>query len=251
MSFILEALKRSEQERALGQVPRIDTNLSIEEPTGPRQNPWVLLAVLLAFVAVAIALYAVLRQPGQAPVAVVSAPEVESLPVAPVEPRAESLPQPPASEREATEPSAGLRYGAAAPGAEAPAPTRPPPARTVRAEPRPTPIPNDLIEEIASFKQQVRREQAVDEPSGDVANGDESQTPDPRRPSLPDDVRSRLPDFVITAHVHDTAPQRRFVVINSLRYGEGERTREGFEVLEIQPNGVLLGYEGYSFFAKR
>ncbi|MCF7993136.1 MAG: general secretion pathway protein GspB [Thiohalocapsa sp.] len=63
MSYILEALKKSQQERELGQVPSL-RSVNFEEPALPRaQHTWAYAAVMLAVVAVGIALYAVLKQP--------------------------------------------------------------------------------------------------------------------------------------------------------------------------------------------
>jgi general secretion pathway protein B len=61
MSYILEALKKSQQERELGQVPRLD-RMPYEEPAaeaGP--HPWLWASVLLASLAVLLALYVAWR----------------------------------------------------------------------------------------------------------------------------------------------------------------------------------------------
>ncbi len=67
MSYILEALKRSQEERELGAVPTLaSTPTAQSQPPQGRGNPWVLSALLLAVLAIAVALYAVLN-PGNAP----------------------------------------------------------------------------------------------------------------------------------------------------------------------------------------
>ncbi len=66
MSYILEALKKSQQERELGQVPTLDASgifTDDKEPIPP--NYWALLAVALAALAVVIALYAAFRGAAQ------------------------------------------------------------------------------------------------------------------------------------------------------------------------------------------
>jgi general secretion pathway protein B len=64
MSYILEALKKSQQERELGHVPRIQS-VAFDERIEPVQpHRWVYLAVLLALLAVGVAFYAVLRRDG-------------------------------------------------------------------------------------------------------------------------------------------------------------------------------------------
>lgn len=68
MSYILEALKRSQEERELGTVPTLAStpNTQTQRPQG-HSNPWVLSALLLAALATAVALYALLNQ-GKAPI---------------------------------------------------------------------------------------------------------------------------------------------------------------------------------------
>lgn len=61
MSYILEALKKSQQDRELGQVPRLDTFAFDDKPAHTPRQPWVYAALSLAFLAVVIASYAVLR----------------------------------------------------------------------------------------------------------------------------------------------------------------------------------------------
>jgi len=75
MSYILEALKKSQQERELGKVPTLDTAGMFEEDTvEPPHNPWPMVATGLAGAAVLIALYAALR--GPAPTGSLSAERV-------------------------------------------------------------------------------------------------------------------------------------------------------------------------------
>ncbi len=93
MSYILEALKRSQEERELGTVPTLASTPApgSQRPPG-RGNPWVLSALLLAVLAIAVALYALLN-PGNTPrvqktADVASAPGAEPPPpsVVPVPP---------------------------------------------------------------------------------------------------------------------------------------------------------------------
>ncbi|MBK1704594.1 general secretion pathway protein GspB [Halochromatium glycolicum] len=69
MSYILEALKKSQQERELGQVPRLQAPM-FEEPLEPaRVQPWIYVALGLAIIAVMLASYAALRPPVLEPAA--------------------------------------------------------------------------------------------------------------------------------------------------------------------------------------
>jgi len=68
MSYILEALKKSQQERELGRVPTLEATGTFEEDkVVPARSHWPMLAVGLAVVAMILALYAALRGPGSAP----------------------------------------------------------------------------------------------------------------------------------------------------------------------------------------
>ncbi|ESQ08352.1 MAG TPA: hypothetical protein DDY14_16010 [Chromatiaceae bacterium] len=78
MSYILEALKKSQQERELGSVPRIQAVSFDETPPHPTSQLWLYAALLLALCAVAIAVYAVLRGTQQVPPATQLALPAES-----------------------------------------------------------------------------------------------------------------------------------------------------------------------------
>ena len=58
MSYILQALKKSQQDRELGQVPTLSTSADGTAPMPTRSiNPWSFGALILALTAVLIALY--------------------------------------------------------------------------------------------------------------------------------------------------------------------------------------------------
>ena len=339
MSYILEALKKSQQERELGQVPTLEMGPFSGVRRPHRGNPWALAALGLAGLAVAIALFAVLRQPQTtAPAPQITAapaspaaaqPSVPNFPgdpaqaqaqVAPVVPPLPTpslipppavavLPAPgvPQALPNGADPRAGTATGpwpvAATPQFGGPAPTqgypapplplgdnmagsrpkpegmeteewsddwmemdqevgpaepgepmtsgpgpsvRPPPrpARQTPATPRSTPIPQDLRDEVAAFRDELRRERGGGKPKAPVAG-------DPRKLRLPDDVQARMPAFIMTAQIYDPDPTRRFVVINSLRYAVGETTREGLKVEQVLTDGVVLSFEGQRFFRRR
>jgi hypothetical protein len=122
-------------------------------------------------------------------------------------------------------------------------------AREVLEEPpRVAPVPDDLIQDIESFKQQVRREQGVAPTSRRAPV--ETQD-DPRRLKLTPQQQAAVPAYLMTVHVYDPDVTKRFVVINSLRYHEGEETREGLRVERILQDGAVLSYLGNPFFVSR
>ena len=74
---------------------------------------------------------------------------------------------------------------------------------------------------------------------------------DPSRLRLTPEQQASLPKFQMNVHVYNTDPSRRFILINGLKYGEGARTREGFKVVEIRLDGVVLDHQGHPFFVHR
>ena len=56
-----------------------------------------------------------------------------------------------------------------------------------------------------------------------------------------------LPDMNLDIHVYSSARAERFVFINSAKYREGDRLRDGPRVDEITADGVILSYQGESF----
>lgn len=69
-----------------------------------------------------------------------------------------------------------------------------------------------------------------------------------RERQLPVTVSSRLPKRKVTLHAYSEVPQERFIILNSQRMEEGEKTNQGLLVKEIFPDGVIFEFEGYSFF---
>jgi general secretion pathway protein B len=270
MSYILEALKKSQQERELGRVPTIDVLPMTADGPDTRPSYWGAAAVVLAALAVMIALYAAFRGspsapqppaitsgPAQAPQTAPASPATEPVPTAPVTARPE--PQSAPAERVA---EAGSGVSPATPssggspdegpatsseGVQRPA-ARKPQAPPVVAEPaqRRDKVPEDLRQDIEAFKEQVR---------GTRSKGREAEAPTekipPQKLELPKEVAARMPTLIMTVHIYDEDPSKRFVLINGRKIREGRRTREGVEVEEVLPDGAVLSYDGHRFFRHR
>lgn len=290
MSYILEALKKSQQERGLGQVPTLDASgLFVEDREPQVTHHWALLAVGLAALAVVIALYAAFRGARPVPMTALDAPRVDPAPIIQpltvqpqpavieatgVDPIARPLVEPPPpkpapSRSSAPESGAGPVVYAAPPSQSQIADPDVDPewernllrqleaeqaamnaAREILEEPpRAASVPDDLVQDIETFKQQVRREQGVAPPA--------SRRPpveirgDPTRLKLTPQQQAAVPGYLMTVHVYDPDVAKRFVVINALRYREGEETREGLRVEQILKEGAVLSYLGNPFYVAR
>lgn len=60
-----------------------------------------------------------------------------------------------------------------------------------------------------------------------------------------------LPELHIDIHVYSEVPEERFVFINMSKQREQSQLSEGPLVEEITPDGVILGYRGKSFLLPR
>ncbi len=228
MSLILEALKKSEEQRRLGEMPNLGTPITA---TRRRRSlmPWIATAVVVTIAAVGgwrfLQRGTVPAPPAPAtknapPIRAITKPETNPAP-APTAPR--SLPKPvappppPASNVAATPPPAAapVPKKETPPPAPAPATTPPPAAAPAPAAVAPAPPP------------------APAAPVNDVPTLDD----------LPPEVRSALPPLPITMQVYSPDPKRRFVIIDGARVVEGDSLR-GITVQEIRPGGLVIDFQG-------
>lgn len=61
----------------------------------------------------------------------------------------------------------------------------------------------------------------------------------------------RLPDLHLDIHVYAENPSERFVFVNMSKYREKATLAEGPTIREINPDGVILEYEGADFMLPR
>jgi len=220
MSFILDALRKSEIERQRQSGPSI---AEIPVAREDRRLPVALIAIgVLLAVNVGVLLFFLLRDggaPQAEPAATVAAttPPVAAAPVTPAP--APALPAPDAAAAYGTAPGVGIEaYPQVAPDA-----TFAPDA------PDPTLLP--------------------DAPSpGSVTYGDEP----PRAPqNLPTDLGPGLPPLTVDLHIFASDAAKRAVFINGRRYTQGATLAEGPTVEEITSDGAVLNYRGRRFLLPR
>jgi general secretion pathway protein B len=211
MSFILDALKKSENDRQ--QQSNAEFASVPTSPVTPSIPRWVWIAGFLLAINLAV-LIVLLLKPGPAPLQ----SSVPSLPEAIDTPHATTEPASSFEERVATaelNPPDQQLDDAATMAIEAPTQLVSP----VLISQNPSAIPKaDLYPSI----QEVR------------ASG-----------------LSSLPDLHLDIHVYGEEPKDRFVFINMAKSREGSQLAEGPTVREITPDGVLLEHQGQSFLLPR
>lgn len=213
MSFILDALRKSETERQhKGSAEFANVPTSEDRREGPPAWLWVLGALLLINLAV---LVGILLRPDVDPreTVAVSSPPVEPV----VEARAED------------EPRGDFASRVAAARENAPAVEEPPPAvaETPVAAAVPTAAP--------------ATSPALSRPSSALPTIHEVRA----------QGRVSLPDLHVDIHVFSEVASDRFVFINMNKHKEGSQLSEGPLVKEITPDGVVLSMNGTTFLLPR
>jgi general secretion pathway protein B len=219
MSFILDALKKSESDRQRQSGPAL-YEVKVAPPRGGLP-PWAVAVVILLAINLMIGLWMLLRHPGAR-----AASEAAQVPTtAPGPAPAVTLANTPAAPMPAVQtapaPAAASAAGTEAAHADALTPEDYAPATE--------PIPSAL--------------------GGHVRRGTESGVP------LYQDAATAagtsIPQLRLDLHAYAARPQDRFVMINMHKVHEGDTLPEGVRVDSITPDGAVLSYKGSSFLLPR
>lgn len=231
MSFILDALKKSENERqqqASTEFAAIPA--AAAEPGAPR---WIWVLIGLLVVNIAIVAIAMLRNETASPTASLPSPVETQQQVEAAQP-VEAAPVEVADDS-ASEPSFAERIDTAAR-------SRPTPRR--QSAPAPQQTSNS-----ASREPREREAGQATGPQAPVSDTSAKALPTLNEIRLNDGVD--LPDLHIDIHVYSERPQDRFVFINMQKHQEGTVLAAGPRVDEITPDGVVLDYKGTRFVLPR
>jgi general secretion pathway protein B len=228
MSYILEALKKAEQQRELGRVPGIET--LHEQASGRRFDRWLWGILLLLMLNGAVLLVLLWPEQGREMRAAsgdaVPPSDSEQVAASPArrQPGAFADPEP-APERASrsalapvgvpAQPAARATGGATAPESKAP-----PAAAVVRSTQEPEPVETRAAAEPAL----------------------------PIWPRVPDYLFRQLSSGLrLDVHVYAEQPRERFVLINLRKYQEGDQLQEGPRLDAITGEGVILSFQGERF----
>ena len=208
MSYILEALKKSQAERQLGSAPTllaVPVGAAPASDTARRPPAW---SALFA-VAVALALLGWwFQSPAVAPVAR-SQVQLAAVPA----PLPAALP-------------------AAAPAA-APAVAAPPPLAVVpssvplpKPKPKPAPAPTPI-------------------PTSPAAAPEEEKLPSLR--DLPEPIQHAVPSLVFGGYMYSNNPADRLLLIDKALRHEGEEVAPGLVLEKLLPKAAIMNYKGYRY----
>ena len=242
MSILLDALKKSESQRLLGQTPTIHTAIEASGAKRETELHWIALSMLvLSAVAIAWFVWQQYRQPvlklDDAGVDVVALPQVAETPLvetqAPAEARqrreklSQSFNSYEAEKNDENDREVALSSPAIAQDSSGPAAPQPAPDQLRSAE---------ETKALTSPSRSMKRQPHQSEPISFW--------------QLPQAMRDGLPEFRINVLVYAEKPEDRFLLINGQRLVEKEELTAGVVLDEIRRDGAVFRYRNYRFLVK-
>ncbi len=252
MSYILDALRKSETERRQGQVPDLGQQVQLIHRPKPRSVPaatWVALALVANAAVLAYVFW-----PGQSAgliasvqpasgeresvPAMVAAPRIEPAPSAePSSLAAQSLPTTQSSPTNQSS-SAPNTTAAASPPISSPVPALAPGGDVATAQRQ------DIAERPTVIVPSPRRLQPLaDSPLSDRLDQGERV---PHLVELPLSFQRQVPNLIFNSHIYSSDPSGRRVMINNHYLSMGD-SFSGIRVERITEEGVELSLQGRSF----
>jgi len=245
MSYILDALRKSERERKRGAVPDVLTVQEGLQQTRRRRALWPVVIVTALFLNIVLLMW--WFAPWKADSQKTTAVE----PPADTQPRESAPPEmSPASRKEELSPSRSQAEDMRTDGPKAPA------ERAKGATTLPTSgigrLPVMQPETVTPLREAGKTKKG--ETIGEPPPSEEAAAALPPAENriyllkeLPEPLRKTLPDFTITAFLYSPAPTSRMVQINGLMLREGEDLSPGLKLEEITPDGVIMSSRTYRF----
>ena len=262
MSYILDALRKSEQERQRGKVPDFSSSPENIAAAPAKRNLWPIIAVAALVVNLALAGYFFMgnsNSPAQ-----IAQPQTQQSPAQQfVQSESQSAPQ--AAPQTTPQKTAEVRSTAApkitashqsqarpAPVKPIPAPDQAPkPAVTKMVEPEPIiikPRNQTAFQDVASSAP------AKSEPQHAAATQpepDSNYMPNvgylPQLEELSANQRQNIPDMTFSSHMYSSLPKYRSIIINGKRLKEGQFFNSELQVREITESGVIMSQENTLF----
>jgi len=278
MSFILDALKKSEAERQLGEVPSLQTAGQIE-PAQKHKVAWLLPLIIVLLAAVVLGWFwrqsvdnsavqvagsqlaeqavdkpepATIEQPGSDKL-----PRINESPLADYSPPADaitvtdgmdmpdtgkvvSISQDPAVSAKALQNEAQSSAGGVTNSPQAASELQ----RVDRLQKQRASERAEDEALVAAVEQRLVAERAAKATNKKTA-AENSRSNTVRLNELPSSVRAEIPDINITMQVYSAEPGSRFAIINGKRYMESDQIADAVILDEILRKGIILKYRQY------
>jgi general secretion pathway protein B len=251
MSYILDALRKSEQERRRGELPD-PRDFSQAPASNVRQQRWLWPALgvgLLLVNAIGVVVYLAPWQPPvststqvQRPVAVV--PNITPVPKPVPEPR--SVRATPAPRQQVRPTATALPTARMLPTATmlptaAAVPTKAP-LSTAQSAPAVNPAPTPATQDYRNAQPNTSTVTAATNSAR--RNAGRSV---PQLDELPANLRSQLPELSFSSHMYSSTARYRSIIINGRRLKEGQLLSADLAVHEITETGVIMQFNDTRF----
>jgi len=228
MSYILEALKKAQAERQLGEVPSVHApamQVGADAPAGGKlKTP--MLAAMAVMAAVIVALLALVWRKGESPQPAPANPPAAATPVvaapvtvAPVTAAPAAIAPPVVAPSSVAAQAAGTPLPAALPS----------PA----AKPTAAPVASPAAAPVAAVK-----------PPASASSGEEvTQT----ARDLPEPIQRALPPIVVGGYIYSKDPADRLLLIDKVLRHEGEEVAPGLVLEKLLPKSAVFSFKGYRY----
>jgi general secretion pathway protein B len=233
MSYILEALKKSDQQRQQGATPTLTSIQIPVEEAGPRIFPWLVALAATVFIAgILIGWLQPWKSEPSASAAASVTPSVAARPAQAPDPIQAQAPKP------------APAFPPAQPQAVVQAQQQPvkliPPAVT-RADAAPTVVRSPVVVTSAAV---ATREPAAAVPARPAVAAEQNVI---AKAELPPTILQELPPMAISLHAYSTKPANRLVGINEKLLQEGDALVPGLVLEEVTRKDMIFSYKGYRF----
>jgi general secretion pathway protein B len=244
MSYILDALKKAEAERHLGDVPSIhaaapDAAAGLDEPPFWRKHlPW----LITGFLVVLMLAYLSWSRPWS---------HVESAPVAAIAPPPAPIAAAPAPESAPVTPPAPV-HETQAPAAPAEKPKTEKAASETKS---PTLASSPTAKPEAPVAQSASSPSAAPSTSSTPATPSTPTTQDTQEDTvgtmqdLPAAIQRELPQVSVSGYIYARKPSERTALVNKKLLHEGETVAPDLVLERVTPKGAVLNYKGYRYRA--
>jgi general secretion pathway protein B len=243
MSFILDALKKSESERQRKNGPAL-FEVKVAPPKS-RFGIWAVGLGTLLLINLVVVGWLLVRHPARHGAVAAALPTIPAATAGAREPLAVQAPTAPPP-RPLDSPNGGVAIQAPVAAATTASSERPSAAagengrrEQVNAEPADT---NNSAEDLAPAVEPAR---AVPRASEGVVRATTSGLPTYQDAAA--EPGANLPELRLDLHDYSPRPEDRFVFLNMTKLREGDSLPQGVRVESITPDGVILSYRGTKF----
>lgn len=226
MSYILEALKKAQAERQLGNAPTLHAptlRAGTQAQQGVKKNTWLMVAALGAMAAALAVLAVLLWRPAALPASSPAASPSES-------------------------PAAVL---AAAPAALQPEPSMSAPEATPAPLPLPAPVAA-LPPPVATTTTITAPARAVSAPAALPAAAAPAATATSVEPvlnlrELPEPIQRSIPPVVVGGYIYSKNAADRLLLVDKILRREGEEVAPGLLLEKLNPKEAVFNFKGYRY----